>query len=103
MLKHLLSNVLQRQTAHYSVSIIRDRGIDLVALEHILAAGHASESIVFIDGWTGKGVISRELEATIAQFNARRGTAIDGGLYVLSDLAGSAACASRTMALRLTS
>ena len=94
VLKHLLANVLERECAHYSVSIIRDRGIDQVALEHILAAGHAPESIVFVDGWTGKGVISRELEAAIAEFNTRRGTAIDGGLYVLSDLAGTAACAA---------
>jgi hypothetical protein len=94
VLKHLLTKVLGREAAHYSVSIIRDRGIDQVALEHILAQGHASESIVFIDGWTGKGVISRELEAAIAEFNARRGTAIDGGLFVLSDLAGTAACAA---------
>jgi hypothetical protein len=94
VLKHLLATVQQREVSHYSVSIIRDRGIDQVALEHILAAGHAPESIVFVDGWTGKGVISRELEAAIAEFNTRRGTAIDGGLYVLSDLAGSAACAA---------
>lgn len=94
VLKHLLETVMQRQVAHYSVSIIRDRGIDQVALEHILAAGHAPESIVFVDGWTGKGVISRELEAAINEFNGRRGTAIDGGLYVLSDLAGTAACAA---------
>ena len=94
VLKQLLATVLQREVVHYSVSIIRDRGIDQVALDHILAAGHAPESIVFIDGWTGKGVISRELEAAIAEFNARRGTHIDGGLYVLSDLAGSAACAA---------
>ncbi len=93
VLKHLLAS-MGREAAHYSVSIIRDRGIDQVALEHILAQGHAPESIVFIDGWTGKGVISRELAAAIAEFNARRGTQIDGGLYVLSDLAGSAACAA---------
>ena len=94
VLKHLLTGVLGRDAAHYSVSIIRDRGIDQVALEHILAQGHAPESIVFVDGWTGKGVISRELAAAIDEFNTRRGTAIDGGLYVLSDLAGTAACAA---------
>jgi hypothetical protein len=49
---------------------------------------------VFVDGWTGKGVISRELAVAVAGFNQRRGTAIDGGLYVLSDLAGTAACAA---------
>ena len=94
VLKHLLANPLGREVAHYSVSIIRDRGIDQVALEYILAQGHAPESIVFVDGWTGKGVISRELAAAIAAFNTRRGTLIDGGLYVLSDLAGTAACAA---------
>ena len=93
VLKHLLG-AMGREATHYSVSIIRDRGIDQVALEHILAQGHRPESIVFIDGWTGKGVISRELACAIAAFNAQRATQIDGGLYVLSDLAGSAACAA---------
>jgi hypothetical protein len=90
----LLAEVFGRQATHYSVSIIRDRGIDRAALGHILAAGHAPESIVFVDGWTGKGVIARELAATIATYNAEHGTRIDGGLYVLSDLAGTAACAA---------
>jgi len=94
VLKQLLAAQCGRTVAHYSVSIIRDRGIDQVALRHILAQGHAPESIVFVDGWTGKGVISRELAATVAQFNAQHGTAIDGGLYVLSDLAGTASCAA---------
>ena len=94
VLNRLLPAVFGRASTHYSVSIIRDRGIDQVALEHILVQGHAPESIVFIDGWTGKGVISRELASAVAKFNARHGTAIDGGLYVLSDLAGTAACAA---------
>jgi hypothetical protein len=94
ILKQVLARVIGRDCAHYSVSIIRDRGIDAVALRHILAKGHRPESIVFIDGWTGKGVISRELAHTVAQFNEEHGVNIDSGLYVLSDLAGSAACAA---------
>jgi hypothetical protein len=94
VLNRLLPAVLKRASSHYSLSIIRDRGIDQVALDHILAQGHAPESIVFIDGWTGKGVMSRELDIAVAGFNASRGTCIDGGLYVLSDLAGTAACAA---------
>jgi len=94
ILKHLLQRVIGRQVVHYSVSIIRDRGIDQVALQHILDQGHAPESIVFIDGWTGKGVISRVLEQAINDFNQRHQVAIDNGLYVLSDLAGTAACAA---------
>jgi hypothetical protein len=94
VLKRLLGGVFGRDVAHYSLSIIRDRGIDQVALEYILAQGHAPESIVFVDGWTGKGVIAAELRASVAAFNAGHGCDIDGGLYVLSDLAGVAACAA---------
>ena len=94
VLKRLLGGVFGRDVAHYSLSIIRDRGIDRVALEYILAQGHAPESIVFIDGWTGKGVIAAELRASVAAFNADHGCDIDSGLYVLSDLAGVAACAA---------
>ena len=89
----LLSGTLQRPCTHYSVSIIRDRGIDRVALHYILER-HAAESIVFVDGWTGKGVIARELASTIAHYNTEHGSTIDAGLYVLSDLAGVAACAA---------
>ncbi len=94
ILKHLLTRVFGRATQHYSVSIIRDRGIDQNALHHILNQGHAPESIVFVDGWTGKGVISQELTQAISQFNQQHHTHINSGLYVLADLAGSAAYAA---------
>ena len=93
VLKRLLATVFGRRVTHYSVSIARDRGVDAVALRHIVQH-HASEAVVFVDGWTGKGVISRELAQSVAAFNAAHGTHIDSGLHVLSDLAGSAACAS---------
>lgn len=92
VLGRLLREVFQREAPHYSVSIVRDRGIDAAALRHILAQGHAPESIVFVDGWTGKGVIARELALSVSAFNATHGTQIDTGLHVLSDLAGAAAC-----------
>jgi hypothetical protein len=94
VLGRLLREVFEREVRHYSVSIVRDRGIDGAALRHILARGHAPESIVFVDGWTGKGVIARELALSVSAFNAAHGTHIDGGLHVLSDLAGAAACAA---------
>ena len=90
----LLRERFGREAVHYCVSIVRDRGIDDAALRHILAQGHAPASIVFVDGWTGKGVIARELARSIDVFNVCHGTAIDPGLYVLSDLAGAAACAA---------
>lgn len=94
----ILAHTLRRLTAHdiphYSVSIIRDRGIDANALDTILARGARPESLVFIDGWTGKGVITAELSKAIADYNAARGTAIRPDLYVLADLAGKASCAA---------
>jgi len=93
ILKHTLAEHCQRQVWHYSISIIRDRGIDENALQYILAR-HSDSSLVFIDGWTGKGVIARELHKSIKDFNQRHQFAIDSGLYVLVDLAGVAAIAA---------
>ncbi|RQS59122.1 hypothetical protein DID96_35340 [Burkholderia sp. Bp8963] len=53
-----------RDAHHYGVSIIRDRGIDMVALEAVIRL-HGAENIVFVDGWTGKGAISGELRRTL--------------------------------------
>lgn len=97
ILKQLLRQVLGREAVHYAVSIVRDRGVDAVALRHILAQGHAPESIVFVDGWTGKGAISRELTQSIDHFNLGHGCEIDSGIHVLSDLAGTAACAASSL------
>jgi hypothetical protein len=49
---------------HYAVSIVRGRGIDTVALDY-LARHHDPDSVVFVDGWTGKGAITRELAAAL--------------------------------------
>ena len=81
---------------HYSLSILRDKGLDSAALAYVLAQGAAPESIVFVDGWTGKGVIARELASSVNAFNAQRGTAIDAGLYALVDLAGVSLGAAST-------
>jgi len=93
ILKHTLEQYFQRQVSHYSVSIIRDRGIDENALQYILKR-HADTSLVFVDGWTGKGVIAQELQTSIESFNQSYDLAIDAGLYVLVDLAGVAAVAA---------
>lgn len=53
------------ETYHYGVSIVRDRGIDMVALDAIIDA-HGTRNIVFVDGWTGKGAIANEIHRTLA-------------------------------------
>ncbi len=53
---------------HYGISIIRDRGLDSVALQLILD-NHPNSPIIFVDGWTGKGAIYRELSRSLEPFN----------------------------------
>lgn len=55
----------------YGVSIIRDRGLDPVALQYILQQ-HPHSPIVFVDGWTGKGAIYGELQRSLAQITDKR-------------------------------
>lgn len=70
---------------HYSISIIRDRGIDQVALRHI-AELHDTADVVFVDGWTGKGAIAGELRAALAD----RPFGFAPELVVVADPAGQA-------------
>ncbi|MGP2441390.1 phosphoribosyltransferase [Streptomyces sp. JW3] len=70
---------------HYAVSIVRGRGIDANALRW-LAAHHDPADVVFVDGWTGKGAITRELAAAIEEFEASDGiTGFDPEIAVLAD------------------
>ncbi|MFF7328968.1 phosphoribosyltransferase domain-containing protein [Streptomyces sp. NPDC008150] len=70
---------------HYAVSIVRGRGIDANALRW-LAAHHDPADVVFVDGWTGKGAITRELADAIREFEAAENvTGFDPGIAVLAD------------------
>ncbi|PBC37102.1 ATP/GTP-binding protein [Rhodococcus sp. ACPA4] len=69
---------------HYAVSIVRGKGIDSVALDY-LARHHDASNIVFVDGWTGKGAIARELEAALAEYHAAGGAEFNPDLAVLAD------------------
>ncbi|MER5712067.1 phosphoribosyltransferase [Streptomyces sp. NPDC002122] len=70
---------------HYAVSIVRGRGIDANALRW-LAAHHDPADVVFVDGWTGKGAITRELAEAVKEFEATEGIAgFDPEIAVLAD------------------
>ena len=69
---------------HYAVSIVRGRGIDRVALQY-LADRHDPGSVVFVDGWTGKGAIARELTAALDEVAAAGGPRFRDDLAVLAD------------------
>lgn len=73
------------EAPHYSISIIRDRGVDPAALAHI-AARHDPRRTVFVDGWTGKGAIAGELHRSLAG----RPHGFEPRLAVVADPAGRA-------------
>ena len=63
---------------HYSVSIIRGRGLDENAIAFVRAR-HPGTAIQFLDGWSGKGAIQRELSAACARLG------LDDRMAVLAD------------------
>ncbi|WP_395110717.1 phosphoribosyltransferase [Actinomadura sp. SCN-SB] len=69
---------------HYAISIVRGRGIDDVALAYI-AARHDPARVMFVDGWTGKGAITRELTAALDAHAAATGRRLPDDLAVLAD------------------
>mgnify|MGYP006337840905 FL=1 len=94
LLKHYIEK--HQQCVHYGISIIRDRGIDIAAL-HAIIGQHGAENIVFVDGWTGKGAICRELTQNLADYPALFDPGWDiPRLVTLADLGGyswlSASC-----------
>ncbi|MEP3665794.1 MAG: cysteine protease StiP domain-containing protein [Roseibium sp.] len=83
--------ILQRElkaigvdTAHFGISIIRDKGLDEVAMRHIVSE-RGIDGILFVDGWTGKGAITNELRSAWRRLAGR-----DPFLIVQADPCGRA-------------
>ncbi|MBO0516820.1 phosphoribosyltransferase domain-containing protein, partial [Streptomyces beijiangensis] len=73
---------------HYAVSIVRGRGIDTNALRW-LAAHHDPADVVFVDGWTGKGAITRELAEALSAHEEEGGSpGFNPEIAVLADPGG---------------
>ena len=79
LIKRYIKKKYGYDVPHYSISIIRGRGIDQNAINYILLR-HEAQGIQFVDGWTGKGAIQRQLTAAIKAYPM-----IDDSLAVLSD------------------
>lgn len=82
LIKRYLKRFHGIDAAHYSVSIIRGRGIDRSAMRYILAR-HSPQGIRFVDGWTGKGAITHQLSEALGDFPG-----VDTRPAVLADPAG---------------
>lgn len=84
LVKKYLKFKYNLDVCHYSISIIRGRGIDCNALKYILKK-HPHGEIQFVDGWTGKGSIIKELHKAIDSFNKQNEYKIESTLAVIAD------------------
>ncbi len=67
LLRRYIRQKYNVDVAHYSISIIRGRGIDDNAMKYLLHR-HTPEQLLFVDGWIGKGAILGELEKDIRNY-----------------------------------
>lgn len=81
LLKRYLTKYCNCNVAHYTISIIRGKGIDIAAMNYILSKHHA-KNIVFVDGWVGKGAINHVLADAVSKLNIKD---LSPELAVLSD------------------
>lgn len=79
LLKHAIQRKYGLDVLHYSISIIRDRGIDDNAMKYMLKR-HKAKDLLFVDGWIGKGAIARELQQAVAPYEG-----VSPELAVLAD------------------
>lgn len=84
LLKRYFRQRYQLDVPHYTISIIRGKGIDQNAVRYILAR-HPKEALQFVDGWTGKGAIQHQLKEAMRDFPG-----VDDTVAVLSDPAYAA-------------
>lgn len=92
LLKRYIFGFMGCECPHYAISIIRDKGIDVNAMEYIykreISTGKsAAADIFFVDGWTGKGAIKTQLsEAVESLIRAdKKWLGLRDDLYVLAD------------------
>lgn len=69
LLKRYLKMRYNSDIPHYSISIIRGKGIDVNALDYIVEHEKSKISgFQFVDGWIGKGAIQKELNDSITKY-----------------------------------
>lgn len=84
LIRRYAEQVLKLDWPHYSVSILRDKGIDEKAMQTIRET-HPTSRIQFVDGWTGKGAIQKELTKAVDHLNSTKGWDLHDDMAVLAD------------------
>lgn len=67
LLKRYIKYKYGLEVPHYSLSIIRGRGIDNNAMKFLLER-YKAEQLLFVDGWIGKGAILNELKKDLVAY-----------------------------------
>lgn len=67
LLKRYIKFKYQVNVEHYSISIIRGRGIDDNAMKYLLER-YEPKQLLFVDGWIGKGAILNELKKDLQAY-----------------------------------
>lgn len=67
LVKHYIRQKYQFDVPHYSISIIKGRGIDDNAMKYLLGR-YQPQQLLFLDGWIGKGAILDELRKDIGAY-----------------------------------
>lgn len=88
LMRRYAKYAMQKELPHYGVSIIRGKGLDENAMLYILKH-HTGQPLVFVDGWTGKGMITTELARSCEKFSEKYQCSLAPVLAVLADPAHS--------------
>ena len=67
LVKHYIKQKYRLDIPHYSISIIRGRGIDKNAMKYLLQRYQPGQ-LLFVDGWIGKGPISDESKNDLKEY-----------------------------------
>ncbi|HTG69135.1 MAG TPA: phosphoribosyltransferase [Candidatus Udaeobacter sp.] len=84
LIKRYIKHVYDVDLPHYSLSIIRGKGIDENALLY-MNQNHPDKRVQFVDGWTGKGAIRKVLIAACSLMKRKYGLELNDELAVLAD------------------
>ncbi len=68
LIKRYIKFKYKTEVPHYSISIIRGRGIDDNAMRYLLDR-YLPGQLLFVDGWIGKGAILKELEKAVEAYS----------------------------------
>lgn len=85
LLKRYIKVIFNEDVQHYSIGMSRGKGIDFCALNYIKKTNSTS-TIIFVDGWIGKGTTKNELAKSLKTFNYLYNENVKPIIAVINDI-----------------